>query len=173
MKAFYKFVRNLPVLVILFFVIAGCRGGEVEIIEKKQDASVFNPYCGQVENLLIQKVSGQGGSDWEIIEKKQASVDGATDSVNAVYEERYGSFNSYQPRKITILVANFSSAEAAHEYFKKNVLNGAAEDNVSSKNKINGSEVGRKIVTDKHTVWTNGSLFCESSSELFQRLVSY
>jgi hypothetical protein len=173
MKDFYKSARNLLVLAILFFVIAGCRTGKVEIVEKKQNASIFNPYRGQVENLLIQKVSGQGDSDWEIIEKKQASVDGAIDAVNAVYEERYGSFNSYQPRKITILIANFSSAEAAHEYFKKNILNGAAEDNVSSKNKIGDKEVGRKIITDKHTVWTNGSLFCESSSELFRKLVSY
>lgn len=154
----------LPVLIVLFFVIGGCRCGKTDPSAKPLDATKLDPYRGAIENLLASKIYYEDNLDWWLHSKRKIEIVGATEALKVQYYDMKGNFDSTAPYQVEVVVANFPSAEAARAYFQQTALGGAKEDSISEAVTIGEREIGRSVTKGSRVFWTSGSIYCETNT---------
>jgi len=159
--------RNLrgaiPLLIVLIFVIGGCRCGKTDPPAKPLDAQKINPYRGAIEELLAPKIYYEDNLDWWLHAKRKIEISGATEALKVQYYDIKGNFDSTAPYEIEIVVVNFPSAEAAREHFQQTALGGAKEDSISKAVMVGEREIGRAVTKGSRVFWTSGSIYCETN----------
>jgi len=120
---------------------------------------------GALEELLQPKIYdfGEFNLDWWLYSKKKVEIPGASEAVEAVYNDVKGNFDSTSPYEIKVVVANFPTAEAARAYFRERALSGAKEDNISEPVTVGEREIGRAVTKGSRVFWTSGSIYCETN----------
>jgi len=168
----YKNASGYLAFPVILLLVLGCGMFRDGIPPKTFDPQNFNPYLGKLETLPEKLMGTYYGEKYSLKKLTPIQVSGASEAVKAEYEISASWGSSYSPRKMTVEIINYPTAEQADQQIRAvaQALSLSTQPYI-----LKNQEIGKIAIDGKKTsfYWTNGSLFCKSQDETFHHLAKF